>query len=1019
MKIPGKKSVWCLVAIYLAMWFLVSIIAGAVLNSYQGIINNVLGLTGYRTETVATEGDELPDLEYFKSDYVQKDEAGNVLYTTDENGYRHQVYDDVSLWDADVEASYRVQREGTTILWNKESGLPLKSGNKVSLLSRSSANWVYSGTGSAKANTSGASNMQKALQNAGLSVNPILWNFYTKGAGSGFDAHVRDKVNEVPWSRYTSDITNSFSQYGDAAILVFSRQLGEGSVYSGGPLDAESELADTVSGDYFDLHRNEENLLSNIVNFRRDGTFKKLIVLFNTPASMNLEKIMQYKNDIDACLWVGQTGWGGLDEVGNILAGKTVPSGHLADTFVYNTRSAPAFTNAFFTGYANLDEVKINNYYANTFIAYVENIYVGYKYYETRYEDAVLGQGNATAKVGVYGSKDGWKYSEEVAFPFGWGGAYTTFSYGGLTVTKQADGNYEVQVTVTNTGDEIGADAVQIYIQRPYTEHDKEFGLEQAAVNLVGYAKTSYLEPNAKETVTITVRDDAFKTYDDADQNTYIYEAGTYYLTAATDAHAAVNNILAAKGKTPSNTGNVMDAEGDRTLVKTVVNDKDDYTTFAVSDTGAAIENQFENADWNKYMDASLGTIPYLSRSDWEATYPTQKLVLKVPDDMPEILSWNKTYEADPADVMPEYEQAHVFNLVDLRGLPFDHSAWTQLVSQLTLDEQIRLSAYANHGTIAIESIAKPYEVVEDCPMGVRKPYLTNLNRTTMSFPSNVLLAATFNDRLAYDVGKLLGEDMLHSGATGMYGPSANLHRTPYGGRGFEYYSEDGFLSGIMAKWQVIGMQEKGVYCNMKHFALNDQESNRYGVSIWANEQSIREIYLPAFEYAVTEGDLTGLMSSFTRVGPYWSGAHKGLMTNVLRGEWGFEGFVVSDAAWRDYMGPVDGVMGGNDCILGENTKLDSYEAARTNPTVAKALAESAHRILYVVANSNAMNGFGSNTRVISVMEWWQKLVLAVQIVLGLVTAGLAAVTVLKFVQEKKSGSSANMKESSGRPRKE
>ncbi|MBO5328515.1 MAG: fibronectin type III-like domain-contianing protein, partial [Clostridia bacterium] len=662
------------------------------------------------------------------------------------------------------------------------------------------------------------------------------------------------------------------------------------------------------------------------------------------------------------------------------------------------TRANPAFINAIAKTYSNAHDIGLREVAKQgLYITYAEGIYLGYKYFETRYEDAVLNQGNATSKAGAVNSEGDWKYSEEVAFPFGYGGSYTTFEYSNFKIVENTDGDFEVTLTVKNAGSKKGADAVQIYSQKPYTEYDKQHGVEEAAVNLVGYAKTAELEAGATQDVKVIVRGDVFKTYDANNAKTYIREKGTYYLTAAQDAHDAVNNILAAKGKTPANTNGVMDAAGNSSLVKAYEFTDDDFTTYAISETGVEITNQFDDTDWNKYENKTEGTLVYLSRKDWAATYPTETIQLSLNDKMVYDLSWDKEVVENPEDEMPLYEQTHVFNLIDLKGLDYDHSAWDTLLDQLSLQDQITLLGTAYHGTEAIAHIAKPAEVTKDGPLGVRQKYKTNSTGYTLSYPSTTLLAASYNDKLALEVGTLMGEDMLHAGITGIYAPGANIHRMTYSGRNYEYYSEDGFMSGMMCKWQVVGIQAAGCYVNVKHIALNDQESNRYGVNIWVNEQAIREVYLPAFEYAVTEGDCTGLMASFTRFGVLWSGAHKGLMTNVLRGEWGFDGFVISDCSWYPFMGVVDGVMAGTDCIL-DTADPTAYYAAETNATVAQGIRESTHRILYVVVNSNAMNGYSANTRIYEVKEWWQHLVTGVQIGVAAVTGILAIITALTFI---------------------
>ena len=993
MKMFLKRSFWAMLTIYVALWLVVSLVAGVILEDYKNVINGSLGLTGYRTETIDTGEEE--DLEYFKSKYVQYDADGNVLYVTDENGYTHQVYDDAALREAAIAKAYQVQREGSTILWNNaDNGLPLAEGNKVSLFSHSTVDWVYSGFGSGRANTTGSKNMKDALKNAGLSVNETLWNFYKTGAGKDYVRDGRYAVNEVPWSKYTDAVKNSFASYGDAAIIVLSRQTGEQS--SSG--DAALTGADTPSGSYYDLSKEELSMISNVIEAKKAGTFKKVIVLLNTATDIWFAPLFDFKDDIDCCLWVSQTGQVGLDEVGNILAGKSIPSGHLPDTFLMNSNSNPATVNFTPLIYTNANSIGIANaQWQSVYTIYMEGIYLGYKYYETRYEDAVMGKGNATSTAGAVNSASNWVYSEEVAFPFGYGAAYTEFQYSNYKVELGEDGNYNVTVTVTNIGKANGQDAVQIYVQKPYTEYDKEHGIEQASVNLAGYAKTPELKPGESVTVSIMVRDDALKTYDANNAKTYIREAGDYYFAVGHDAHDAVNNILAAKGYTPDNSNGVMDAAGNSTMVEKISFAEDDFTTYSVSEyTGNPITNQFDNADWNKYELKTEGTVTYLSRNDWQATYPTQ-LKLALSKEMLEDLGWNKEVAVNSGDKMPLYGQARVFNLIDLKGLPYDHSSWDTLLNQMTLEEQITLLAHCYHGTKEVISVAKPAELTHDGPLGIRQKYQTNSSAYTMSYPNTVLLAASFNDQLAYEVGYLMGEDMLHVGVTGIYGPGANVHRSTYSGRNYEYYSEDGFLSGIMGKWQVIGIQETGCYVNMKHFALNDAESNRHGVGTWANEQSIREIYLQAYEYAVTEGDCTGIMSAFNRIGTLWSGAHKGLTTEVLRNEWGFQGFVISDCAWREYMGVVDGVMAGNDCILDDATE-DAYYEAENNPTIALGIRTSVHNILYVAANSNSMNGFSSNTRIYEVDEWWQVLVKDVQKGLAIATVILAAITVLAFI---------------------
>ena len=1001
MGILRKKSTWALLSVYMCIWLIIAIGAGNILDGYKNVINATLGLSGYRTETIVTEGE---DLEYFKSNYVQYDEEKNILYTTDENGYVHQVYDDISLRAAALEKANQVQREGTTILWNtSDIGLPLEKGDKVSLFSHSSVDWVYSGGGSGGARTSGAADMKKALTNAGLSVNETLWNFYKTGAGKDYVRTDRFAINEVPWSKYTDAVKNSFNSYGDAAIIVLSRKAGEGSVAQGGAFDVTQTEADTPSGDYYDMSSQEKKMIEEVVALKKSGTFDKVIVLLNTATDMWLAPLMHHKDDIDCCMWVGQTGYQGLNEVGKILVGDSIPSGHLVDTFLFNTQSNPVFANSVATMYSNAKSFDLMNLgYQAMYVTYAEGIYVGYKYYETRYEDAVLGRGNATSFAGAVNSKDNWVYSEEVAFPFGYGGSYTTFEYSNFSVTEDENGDYVVTLNVKNTGTVKGADAVQIYVQKPYTSYDRQWGIEEAAVNLAGYAKTKMLAPGESVSVSIVVRDDAFKTYDANNNKTYIREKSegidAYYITAAQDSHQAVNNILAAKGYTPENTNGVMDAEGNSALVKRYDFNEDDFESFSISETtGNPITNRFDEADWNKYSGKTNDQVTYLSRSDWQATYPVSTTKLTMSQDIADETRWNQPVEADPNDKSPTFGASHLFNLIDMKGRAFDDPLWQDLLNQLTLEEMITFLSSGYHGMKEITSIAKPAEVTKDGPLGIRMKYQTNSSEYTLSYPSTVLLAASYNDKLAEEVGELMGEDMMHAGVTGIYAPGANIHRSTYSGRNYEYYSEDGFLSGMMTKAQVTGIQSKGCYVVIKHIVLNDQETNRHGINTWVSEQAIREIYLAAFEYVTTEAECTGMMSGFNRVGTKWSGAHKGLLTDVLRGEWGYNGFVISDCAWREFMDVEDGLLAGNDCVL-DTIDVSNYSQVAGNPTLEKAVRLATHRVLYVVANSNAMNGFSANTKVYEVEEWWQILVKDIQFVLAVATTVIVLITILIFI---------------------
>lgn len=1006
-----KKPLWITLSSVFTLLFIGLLIGGLVANDHKSAINWYFNLKDYTLETIVPEDGKEIDSEYFKSKYIQKDADGNIIYRTEENekkGYKHQVYDNISLVEAGKARARQVQREGATILWNTAlgattPGLPLAKGNSVSLFGRSSIQYVNSGDGSGNSIFFYTINVKNYLENEELKVNNTLWSFYKNGDGSGYKPTDYEKPNEVPWSKYNSAVTNSFSQYNDAAIVFLSRRAGEFK-------DVNTETAGTVSGDYTGLSQEEKDLIENVIKYKQNGVFKKIIILLNTARGLNFNDLMPYRSDVDTCMWVGQCGSYGMYEIADILVGDSIPSGHLPDTYVYNGKSAPAYVNSSWSDYSNAGLFGITGdelVRKGRYIAYAENIYVGYKYYETRYEDAVLNKGNATSSAGAVESKSNWKYSEEVAFPFGYGESYTKFEYSNFSVLKNEDNDYIAKVTVKNVGGNVGADAVQFYIQRPYTEFDKLNGIEQASVNLCGFVKTKELQPNEIVNLEFRIEDDAFKTYDDAFHDTYIREKTVgnerYYITVAEDAHQAINNILAKKGKTPGNTNGVMDAAGNEKLVNEFQFSTDDVETFTKSKNGSEITNRFTDVDWNKYTNKGKEIITYLSRSDWNKTYPKEKVKLSLTTYAVEDLAYDHEIQYTNEEY-PLYNQEHKYNLIDMRGLDYNADEWEVLLNQLTLDEQVKVIGNALYGTSGINSIANPGELVEDGPLGVRKKYTENAGESdrTTSFPIIPLLGASFNEELALEVGRVMGEDILQSGASGIYAPSANIHRTQYGGRMYEYYSEDGFLSGRLCNQQTIGIQESGSSVTLKHFALNEQESNRQGVGIWANEQSIREIYLEPFRYAIEEGKAKSVMSSFTRFGTAWSGACSSLNNGVLRDEWGFNGFVISDCPYFDYMGILDGLEGGNDSFLYElsDTKLANYYKAETNPRIAQLIRQSVHRVLFVVANGNCMNGYTSFTQQVPVTNWWEYTIVGLQIMFGLLSLASIVLLILCFIKK-------------------
>ena len=844
-----------------------------------------------------------------------------------------------------------VEAEGAALLMNENNALPLAAGSKVSCFSNSSVNLVYGGTGSGNIDASTSNTLKDALVNSGFEVNETLWNFYSVDAAEylrevgGVVTTTAASTSECPWNVYTDEVKNSVASYGDAAIVTFSRVGVEG-----------ADL--TFQGiNYLALDDNEKEMMENVKAMKDAGTIKKIIVLINSANALQVDFLKDNEYGVDACLWIGDVGISGIDAVAEILAGNVTPSGSLVDTYCYDNYSSPAMQNFVPTTYEGYAEGVIPAN-ASTYMIYQEGIYVGYKYYETRYEDYVMGTGNAGDYV----------YGDVVAFPFGYGLSYTDFEYSNMKVVyNETADQFEITLKVTNTGKEFsGKETVQIYVQSPYTDYDVENGVEKASVALCGFGKTGIIAPGASETITINVDRRELAAYDAYGAGTYILDAGEYFLTAATDAHNAVNNILTAKGYSASNTANRMDGEGNEDLVFSYNNDKFDDTTYAVSLNGTEITNQLSDADINLY-DGVEEEITYLSRNDWTGTWPTEILKIKLTEKLIDALQDVQYDAADYESVdMPTMGADNGLKLVDLIGKDFDDPLWQDLLDQMTFEEMVSLIGDSFHWTMPIESVQAPATRDENGPQGLTASLFSGgVSLEATAFTSEDVMAATFNTDIMTEIGKVMGNNCLAAGIACLYGPGNNTHRTPYGGRNFEYYSEDGFLAGEMSKYQVAAMADAGVFVVMKHFALNDCEQDRIGQGVWINEQAAREIYLKAFQAPIEEAQ-AGVMTAYTRWGATWSGSNKGLMTGILREEWGKIGLNITDNVLTTYVNGVDGVMAGGvstyDAMLWYVTsQLPEY---KNDPVIVTAMREACHHNLYSIANSNGMNGMGPDTTI-------------------------------------------------------
>ncbi len=926
-----SHGVWKFFTWFSAPIAIIMIVGLVALSTFDNTVALFVGGTFWKLQN------EDPEAIYYENDFESEEERNAVGY----------------------ELVKQVEAEGAALLMNENGTLPLAEGAKVSLFSTSTVNLVYGGTGSANVDASKALDLRTACEMSGLSVNTTLWDFYKTGDGAqyvrnngGFSGG--ETINEAPWSAYTDEVLASVEEYNDAAIVVFSRVGGEGA-------DSEYQTAN-----YLALDDTEREMLTELKNLKDAGKLEKIIVLLNTSNALQLDFLQNDAYGVDAVLWIGGVGIAGTDAVADILAGNVNPSGSLVDTYCYNNYSSLAMKNFTPITYAGYEEGLIPEN-ASTYMIYQEGIYVGYKYYETRYEDYVMGTGNA----GEYA------YGDDVAFAFGHGLSYTDFEYSDVSVSYDAAAKtYTMNVTVTNTGDLPGKETVQAYVSSPYTQYDIDNKVEKASVSLVGFAKTEILEPGTSETLAIEIDGDYVASYDAYGAKTYILDEGDYLFAAATDAHDAANNVLAAKGFTPENTDGRMDAEGNADLVAVWNNPKLDTTTYAVSDNGTAITNQLEGADPN-LNDAVEEEVVFTTRNDWMGTMPSDEaLVLTLTEALKDALQDVQYDPADYEDVeMPTLGAKNGLTLYDMIGLDYDDPKWDELLDQLTFDEMVTLIGDSFHWTMPVKSVEAPGTRDENGPQGLTVTLFgAGLNVQTTALTSEDVLAATFNTDLVYKMGNIVGNDCLAANVPVLYGPGANTHRSPYGGRNFEYYSEDGVLASEIGEAEVRGIEEKGVHVVIKHFALNDCEQDRIGLGVWLTEQAAREIYLRAFQGALESSQAggNGVMMAYTRWGTQWSGANAGLIKGILNEEWGCHGKQITDNVLTTYVNGVDGVMGGTTAfdsmlafyIINNGNGQGRLPEYRNDPVVVTAMREAAHSDLYATANSCGMNGVGADTTI-------------------------------------------------------
>lgn len=932
--------------------------------------------------------------------------------------YYKADYDKDSIGDAEKQLDRQIANEGYVLLKNDGNTMPFEQGTTFSFFGESVKN--LTATQSVLTQFTGAkgnsNQLKDSFESRGFGVNQTLMDFYTKGAGSkytmgtgsiNFGAAEDFRINECPLSELESADGVLDSTKDTVPVFVMRRVAGEGrdmprSMYN------HATSAEDKAKTYLEPDSTELEILQYI-----NDNFDNGVVILNTASALNLGWLEQFPN-IKSVLFVPSTGRYGTDSLADIFAGEVSPSGKTVDTFEANSLNSPAAQNYGDYQYVDGD----GNLTGYSYVSYAEGIYVGYRYYETRYEDAVLGQGNA-------GDFD---YDSEVVYPFGYGLSYTTFDWSNYQASWDGT-TCTVSVDVTNTGDVAGKDVVEVYAQSPYTDYDRANGVEKSAVQLVNYGKTKLLEPGETQTVSVTFDQDMLKAYDANGAKTYILDAGTYYVTAAHDSHDAVNNVLAAKG---------ANVAGDASRVSTYVpsNTDVDTTTYATdTKSGAEITNLFGDAK---------GDITYLTRADWEGTFPkhdgtplegnvsTWGAEINAVDENgdPVSYAWGKVASPELIDRLkgldsgnpvsdatitdtPVYGQNNGISLIDLRGKDYNDPMWNQLLDELSAEDYCELVGHSGYGSNFVQSIGKPFNIDADTAAGLI------YGGTGMMFCSPVVMAQTWNQDLASAYGTMIGNEANIGGTTGWYAPSMNIHRTPFTGRNGEYYSEDPVISGTVASLEIKGAAEKGVYSTIKHFALNDQENHRgdggieQGCATWSNEQAIREIYVKPFDICMHVGTVDenyveqgadgsysmattkvdacqAIMSAFNRVGATWAGGNYALLTGLARNEWGFNGWIVTDSAnsAAPYMDSSQMIRAGGDSRLRSNE--NNYQYDENNSAEYHYAREAIHHLLYVTANSKAMEGAMPGSAYVPGLQAVDKVRIGV-------TAGGAAVIALVF----------------------
>ena len=983
-----KPKLWLGIA-NVSVLLTTAVFAGALLaNDNESLINERLGLTGQKIDKI--DSDDVEGSAY-------KDEEGAL--TTE--GWKKMMKDSYKFCEECVE-------QGTVLLKNENGVLPLKdSERRVTLLGQGSRSmFMRSGAGGAAPNDNLVVKLDKAFEDNGFTINHTVFDQYTEIKQDGFLQNNKIVQIEHKFSGfYTDAMKASFADYNDAAIVTLVR-IG-------------TEDIDPVAGT-LDLNQDEKDLLDLVKQYKDNGTFKKVIVMINSPLPISMKELSDDTYGVDAVLFMGVPGYYGVGGVVHVLTGKDAdgnninPSGHLPDTFAASASSSAAYV----------------NFGQQSIAVYAEGVYVGYKYYESRYADCIMGQGNANGTKGVFVSQGNWDYASEMGYPFGYGQSYTTFNQKITKVTyNQAKDTIDVDVEVENTGSVDGKASIQVYVSAPYTDFDKENNLGKSAIALMGYEK---IDVEAGKKVTKTVSFDRYflATYDYKVNKTYILEGGTYYFAVGNGAHEALNNVLGAQGYSGlvDHNGQAYQANTDAVKELEIQENKSIYSVSHYNDT--EVTNQFDDADYN-YFASDDQKITYLDRQDWEGTYPTKisnnpgssagnmQQYYNKDADNDGGLSYTEgkgvDYDVPYADGLITFAE---MSKIPLEGIIEDEDSrfngmdgadvWDAFIKQMNLDDLI-MSVSDMRGILDVKKVLKKGNAVFEGPEGLLAKYQYGDKRWATGFPTGPTYSATFDHAMQKKFGGFYGEDALFCGVACVNAPGANINRTPYGSRASEYASEDGIMNYNIAANIVGEARKKGLIMNIKHCFLNNQETGRQRIYTYCNEQAIREIYLRPFEGGLTKGRSLGIMTSYNRIGARYAACHYPLMNNVMRGEWGYRGQIIDDALTgsnnSDYSNGPAMLHNGTDMFCldgGRGGQLKTWVTQNDDGTILRDLQRANKYIMYSMSRS-WMGGITVTEEEIaeSINAPWKKVVTGITIGVSVITAMLVAVYVFAEVTDK------------------